>query len=184
MNSSLSPPRLLGRTAVGATTRDSLTTSPIYLPSSSPPLIQVELYVKRDDLLPLAGGGSKTRKLDYLVHEAVKEGADVLVTSGAVQSNHCRLTASAAAREGMECHIVLEERVEGSYNPSAGGNNCTSAPPLLAQPNAGSSALPPIPSLSATFATDAPRACIHRRVQAARRAPAQGRGRQRRPSAG
>ena len=150
----------------------------------------MELYVKRDDLLPLAGGGSKTRKLDYLVHEAVKEGADVLVTSGAVQSNHCRLTASAAAREGMECHIVLEERVEGSYNPSAGGNNCTSAdsaqsaPPLLAQPNAGSSALPPIPSLSATFATDAPRACIHRRVQAARRAPAQGRGRQRRPSAG
>jgi len=82
-----------------------------------------ELYVKRDDLLPLAGGGSKTRKLDYLVEEAIESGADVLVTSGAVQSNHCRLTASAAAREGMECYIILEERIPGSYDPSAGGNN-------------------------------------------------------------
>ncbi|KAL9185641.1 hypothetical protein ACHAXT_003418 [Thalassiosira profunda] len=82
-----------------------------------------ELYVKRDDLLPLAGGGSKTRKLDYLVQEALDAGADVLVTCGAVQSNHCRLTASAAAREGLECYLVLEERVPGSYDPHAGGNN-------------------------------------------------------------
>eukprot|EP00562_Extubocellulus_spinifer_P034932 CAMPEP_0178699474 /NCGR_PEP_ID=MMETSP0699-20121125/11092_1 /TAXON_ID=265572 /ORGANISM="Extubocellulus spinifer, Strain CCMP396" /LENGTH=431 /DNA_ID=CAMNT_0020345609 /DNA_START=8 /DNA_END=1303 /DNA_ORIENTATION=+ len=113
-----------------------------------------ELYVKRDDLLPLAGGGSKTRNnitcfvwrelvsnselllsficpyylfflhiADYLVEEAIESGADVLVTSGAVQSNHCRLTASAAAREGMECYIILEERIPGSYDPSAGGNN-------------------------------------------------------------
>lgn len=82
-----------------------------------------ELYVKRDDMLPLAGGGSKTRKLDYLVQDAIDQGADVLVTCGAVQSNHCRLTASAAAREGMECHLLLEERVPGSYDPDAGGNN-------------------------------------------------------------
>lgn len=81
------------------------------------------LYVKRDDMLPLAGGGSKTRKLDYLVQEAIDQGADVLITCGAVQSNHCRLTASAAAREGLECYILLEERVPGSYDPSAGGNN-------------------------------------------------------------
>lgn len=81
------------------------------------------LYVKRDDTLPLAGGGSKTRKLDYLVQEAVDQGADVLITCGAVQSNHCRLTASAAAREGLECYILLEERILGSYDPDAGGNN-------------------------------------------------------------
>jgi len=83
----------------------------------------VELFVKRDDLLPLAGGGSKTRKLDYLVQQALDSGADTLVTCGAVQSNHCRLTASAAAREGLGCHLVLEERVAGSYSPEAGGNN-------------------------------------------------------------
>lgn len=60
---------------------------------------------------------------DYLVQEALSKGANVLVTSGAVQSNHCRLTASAAAREGMECYLILEERVPGSYDPEAGGNN-------------------------------------------------------------
>ncbi|XRB15708.1 D-cysteine desulfhydrase [Pseudoscourfieldia marina] len=85
----------------------------------------VQLFVKRDDLLPLAGGGSKTRKLDYVMQEALDQGADVIVTSGAVQSNHCRLTASAAAREGIECHLVLEERVPGSYDVAAGGNNYT-----------------------------------------------------------
>ena len=83
----------------------------------------LDLWCKRDDLLPLAGGGSKTRKLDYLVQEAIDEGADAIVTCGAVQSNHCRLTASAAAMEGLECHLVLEERVPGSYDPDAGGNN-------------------------------------------------------------
>ncbi len=82
-----------------------------------------ELYVKRDDMLPLAGGGSKTRKLDYLVQDALDQGAEVLITCGAVQSNHCRLTASAAAREGLECYILLEERVPGSYKADAGGNN-------------------------------------------------------------
>lgn len=86
-----------------------------------------ELFVKRDDLLPLAGGGSKTRKLEYLVQAALEAGADVLVTCGAVQSNHCRLTASAAAREGLDCHLILEERVAGSYSPEAGGNNYTFA---------------------------------------------------------
>ena len=84
-----------------------------------------QLFVKRDDLLPLAGGGSKTRKLDYLIQQALDEGAATLVTCGAVQSNHSRLTASAAAREGLGCYLVLEERVPGSYTEDAGGNNYT-----------------------------------------------------------
>lgn len=81
------------------------------------------LYMKRDDLLGPAGGGNKTRKLDFVVADALEKGADTLITCGAVQSNHCRLTLAAAVREGMACHLVLEERVKGSYNPKAAGNN-------------------------------------------------------------
>lgn len=80
------------------------------------------LYMKRDDLLGLAAGGSKTRKLEFLVAEALLEGADTLITGGAVQSNHCRLTLAAAVKEGMKCRLVLEERIPGSYQPDAGGN--------------------------------------------------------------
>lgn len=82
-----------------------------------------EIYIKRDDLLPGAGGGNKTRKLDFCIAEALKQGADTLITCGAVQSNHCRLTLSWAAKEGMRCRLVLEERVPGSYKPEASGNN-------------------------------------------------------------
>lgn len=81
------------------------------------------LYMKRDDLLGPAGGGNKTRKLDFVVADALAQGADTLITCGAVQSNHCRLTLAAAVREGIPCHLVLEERVPGSYNSSAAGNN-------------------------------------------------------------
>lgn len=82
------------------------------------------LYVKRDDLLMgLAGGGNKVRKLEFLVADALAQGADTLITTGAVQSNHCRLTLAAAVREGMRCRLVLEERVPGSYDPDASGNN-------------------------------------------------------------
>lgn len=81
------------------------------------------LFIKRDDLLGLAGGGNKTRKLEFIVAEALEQGADTLVTCGAVQSNHCRLTLAAAVTEGLKCRLVLEERVPGSYNPNAGGNN-------------------------------------------------------------
>jgi D-cysteine desulfhydrase len=81
------------------------------------------IWVKRDDTLGLAGGGNKTRKLEFLVADALAKGADTLITVGAVQSNHCRLTAAAAAREGMKCRLVLEERVPGSYDPNASGNN-------------------------------------------------------------
>ncbi len=81
------------------------------------------IYMKRDDLLGLAGGGNKTRKLEFLVADALIRGADTLITCGAVQSNHCRLTLAAAVKEGLKCRLVLEERVPGSYNPEAGGNN-------------------------------------------------------------
>ena len=82
-----------------------------------------ELWIKRDDLLGLTAGGNKTRKLEFLVADALAQGADTLVTVGAVQSNHCRLTASAAVREGMRCRLVLEERVPGSFDPDASGNH-------------------------------------------------------------
>ena len=81
------------------------------------------IYMKRDDLLGLAGGGNKTRKLEFLVAEAMALGADTLITCGAVQSNHCRLTLAAAVKEGLKCRLVLEERVPGSYNPESAGNN-------------------------------------------------------------
>lgn len=82
-----------------------------------------ELYVKRDDLLPGAAGGNKTRKLEFCLGDALEKGADTIITCGAVQSNHCRLTLSWAVKEQMDCHLILEERVKGSYKPEAGGNN-------------------------------------------------------------
>lgn len=83
----------------------------------------VNLWIKRDDLLGLTGGGNKTRKLEYAMADAIKSGADTIVTCGAVQSNHCRLTLSACIKEGLKCSLVLEERVPGSYKPEASGNN-------------------------------------------------------------
>ncbi len=83
----------------------------------------VQIYIKRDDLLPGCAGGNKTRKLDFCIADALANGADTLITCGAVQSNHCRLTLSWAVKEGMDCHLVLEERVKGSYKPEASGNN-------------------------------------------------------------
>lgn len=85
--------------------------------------IKINLYVKRDDLLPGAAGGNKTRKLDFCIADALAKGADTIITCGAIQSNHCRLTASWSAKEGLECHLVLEERVEGSYKEDGSGNN-------------------------------------------------------------
>lgn len=82
-----------------------------------------EIWIKRDDLTGLAGGGNKTRKLEFLVADALAQGADTLITVGAVQSNHCRLTLAAAAHEGLKCHLVLEQRVPGSYKKDASGNN-------------------------------------------------------------
>jgi D-cysteine desulfhydrase len=83
----------------------------------------VNLYVKRDDLLPGSAGGNKTRKLEFCIADAIEKGADTIVTCGAVQSNHARLTASWSAKEGLDCHLILEERVKGSYKEEASGNN-------------------------------------------------------------
>jgi len=81
------------------------------------------IYIKRDDLLGLAAGGNKTRKLEFLVADALLAGADTLITCGALQSNHCRLTLAAAVKEGLKCQFVLEERVGNTYKREALGNN-------------------------------------------------------------
>jgi D-cysteine desulfhydrase len=82
-----------------------------------------DIFIKRDDLTGLAGGGNKTRKLEFLVADAIAKGADTLITVGAVQSNHCRLTVAAAAHEGLKARLLIEERVPGSYDPHGSGNN-------------------------------------------------------------
>ncbi len=71
-----------------------------------------KLWVKRDDLTGLAGGGNKTRKLEYVLAEAQANGARTLITVGAVQSNHCRQTAALAARFGLGCILVLSGEKE------------------------------------------------------------------------
>ena len=93
------------------------------LPRLSKALGGPEIWIKRDDQLGLAGGGNKTRKLEYVMAAALDAGAKAVMTVGAVQSNHCRLTLAAAKREGLECYLVIEERVRGSYSPQASGNN-------------------------------------------------------------
>jgi len=77
------------------------------LPELSKKLNGPTLIAKRDDQTGLAFGGNKTRKLEYLLYDAQASGADTLITAGAVQSNHCRQTAAAAARFGMRCVLVL-----------------------------------------------------------------------------
>lgn len=66
-----------------------------------------KIYMKRDDNTGLALGGNKTRKLKYIIGDALAKGADTVITAGAIQSNHCRQTAGAAASLGLECHLVL-----------------------------------------------------------------------------
>ncbi|GHE98589.1 D-cysteine desulfhydrase [Thalassotalea profundi] len=83
-----------------------------YMPQMSA-LLNRNLYVKRDDCTGLAGGGNKTRKLEYLVADALANNADTLVTVGGIQSNHARQTAAAAAKFGLNCELVLED-VQGT----------------------------------------------------------------------
>jgi D-cysteine desulfhydrase len=94
-----------------------------WLASQCPGGVGPELWVKRDDLLGLSPGGNKTRKLEFLVAEALAQGADTLITCGAPQSNHCRITLAAAVKEGLRCRFVIEERVPGSYDEHANGNH-------------------------------------------------------------
>jgi len=73
------------------------------------------LWLKRDDCTGLATGGNKTRKLEYLLADARRAGADTIVTFGAVQSNHARQTAAACAAGGFSCHLVLSRRVRWAH---------------------------------------------------------------------
>jgi len=77
------------------------------LPNLSKALGGPRIFVKRDDQTGLAFGGNKTRKLEFLIAEARAQGADLLISGGAMQSNHCRQTAAAAARYGFDCKLVL-----------------------------------------------------------------------------
>ena len=77
------------------------------LPRLSDVLGGPRIWVKRDDQTGLAFGGNKTRKLEFLVAEALEQGAKTLISGGALQSNHCRQTAAAAARFGLDCVLVL-----------------------------------------------------------------------------
>jgi D-cysteine desulfhydrase len=74
-----------------------------------------QILIKRDDQTGLATGGNKTRKLEFLLAEAQKQGCDHLVTVGSPQSNHCRQTAAAAARSGLGCSLVLKGADPGEY---------------------------------------------------------------------
>ena len=78
-----------------------------YLPRFSD-YIGRDIFIKRDDVTPLAMGGNKLRKLEFLAADALREGADTLVTAGAIQSNHVRQTAAVAAKLGLHCVALLE----------------------------------------------------------------------------
>jgi len=100
-----------------------------HLPTPLEPLprlseaLGVELWIKRDDCTGLAGGGNKTRKLEFLLGEAFEQEADTLVTQGAVQSNHVRQTAAAAAAHGLACEVILEERTGSKALDYVGNGN-------------------------------------------------------------
>jgi len=82
-----------------------------------------DLWVKRDDCTGLAFGGNKVRKLEYLLGEATAQGADTIITTGALQSNHARQTAAAAARLGLRCELVLPRLVpRSSWSYEHNGN--------------------------------------------------------------
>jgi L-cysteate sulfo-lyase len=81
-----------------------------HLPNLSRHLGGPEIWIKRDDCTGLSTGGNKTRKLEFLMADAIAQQADIVLTQGATQSNHARQTAAAAARLGLACHILLEDR--------------------------------------------------------------------------
>jgi L-cysteate sulfo-lyase len=100
-----------------------------HLPTPLEPLprlgaeLGIDLWVKRDDCTGLAGGGNKTRKLEFLLGEALALGADTLVTQGAVQSNHVRQTIAAGARYGLATEAILEERTGSKASDYMGNGN-------------------------------------------------------------
>lgn len=75
-----------------------------------------EIWIKRDDCTGMSTGGNKTRKLEFLMAEAIAQGADMVMTQGATQSNHARQTAAFAAKLGLDCHILLEDRTGSNHH--------------------------------------------------------------------
>jgi len=92
-----------------------------HLPNLSRALDGPEIWIKRDDCTGMSSGGNKTRKLEFLLADARAQGADLILTQGATQSNHARQTAACAARLGLACHLLLEDRtgkVDADYTGS------------------------------------------------------------------
>ncbi|WP_442919149.1 D-cysteine desulfhydrase family protein [Methylobacterium sp. Leaf118] len=83
----------------------------------------VRLFVKRDDVGPVGGGGNKLRKLEFLLGQALADRADTVITVGALQSNHARLTAAAAARLGLACELFLTRSVPRDDPDYTGNGN-------------------------------------------------------------
>lgn len=107
MTTTLCKDALLKRLAQFPRTKLALLPTPIQpLKNFNAELDGAELWMKRDDLTGLVGGGNKSRKLEYLVGDALSKGADMLVTVGAIQSNHTRQTAAAAAKSGLKCALL------------------------------------------------------------------------------
>lgn len=94
-----------------------------HLPNLSAHLGGPQIWVKRDDCTGLAMGGNKTRKLEFSMAAALAEGADTIVTAGAVQSNHVRQTAAAACKLGLACEVVLEHSVAAPGDAYANSGN-------------------------------------------------------------
>jgi len=99
-----------------------------HLPTPLEPLTRLsrelagpDIWIKRDDCTGLSTGGNKTRKLEFLMAQAQAENADMVITQGATQSNHVRQTAAFAAKLGMRCHVLLEDRT-GSLDPDYNHN--------------------------------------------------------------
>lgn len=82
-----------------------------------------DLYIKRDDVMELAHGGNKTRKLEYAIAEALNNGAKAVVTQGGLQSNHVRQTCSGAAKVGLEAHVILSNPVPEMREELMGSGN-------------------------------------------------------------
>jgi len=87
-----------------------------FLKNLSEKLAPYHIFIKRDDQTGLASGGNKTRKLEYLIREALNNGCDTVITAGAQQSNHCRQTAAACAIANLKCHLLLGGTAPQNYN--------------------------------------------------------------------
>jgi len=98
--------------------RHALTPTPIHYMRSLSKSLGIDIYCKRDDLTGFGCGGNKVRKLEFLVHDALRQGCNTLVTCGSNQSNWCRMTAAVGAANGLTTHLVLG----GGEPPRVTGN--------------------------------------------------------------